>query len=222
MDRKRLAFVAGGVLAGVAVLLVAVLAGQGFIDPDRITSQGTDDGSSPTETTEPRSGGSPDEPSESDSVRADLVEFESEEGGFAISYPRAWERIETPPDSSVKLVATPDGQNSLQVRRVDDLGFSVGPGELEGMREYTRQTVESGEDVDVIAGPSRVELDGLPGYVYVYTFADPDTGDTGVHSHYFLFDGDTMFTLVFQALPEERYGELAPLFDTIAESFRTQ
>lgn len=223
LSRKRVA-VAAGVATAVVVLVVAVMAGQRYMNPDRITSPDSDDASSSAETTEAGEN-SPDDSSSDEprqDTRRDLVEFESGEGGFAISYPEDWERIEPPPDSPVKLVATPDDRNSLQVSTAD-LGFSVGPEELPGMRQYTTSRIESsGENVDVVAGPSRVELDGLPGHVYIYTFVDPDTGETGVHSHYFLFDGDRMFTLVFQALPEERYEELAPLFDTIAESFRRQ
>lgn len=223
LSRKRIAVAAGGG-AAVAVLVVAVMAGQHYMNPDRITSPGSDDASPSAETTEAREN-SPDDSSSDDvrqDTRDDLVEFESAEGGFAISHPKDWERIEPPPDSAVKLVATPDDRSSLQVSTTD-LGFSVGPDELPGMRQYTTSRIESsGENVDIMAGPSRVELDGLPGHVYIYTFVDPDTGETGVHSHYFLFDGDRMFTLVFQALPEDRYEELAPLFDTIAESFRRQ
>lgn len=224
LSRKRWAVVAGSVVAGVVVLIVATVAGQQYMNPDRIASPTSDDESSSGETTESDSnsgdgGPSTDRPSEE--APEDLVEFTSDEGGFAISYPKRWERIETPPDSPTKLVVTADEKNSLKVSTVN-LGFSVGSEELAGMREYTSRIVNSGDDIDVVAGPSRVELDGLPGHVYIYTFTDPDTGETGVHSHYFLFDGDTMFTLVFQALPQEHYEELAPLFDTIAETFRTQ
>lgn len=225
LSRKRLGVVAGTVVAAVAVLALATVAGQQYMNPDRIASPTSDDQSSSTETTENSRNGSSSSgkpPQDTRAAREDLVEFESSEGGFAISYPEDWERIETPQDSPVKLVATPDDKNSLKVS-VTDLGFTVGPKELPGMRQYTTSRIEdSGKDVDIVAGPSQVKLDGLPGHVFVYTFTDPDSGETGVHSHYFLFDGDRMFTLVFQALPEARYEELAPLFDAVAESFRTQ
>lgn len=224
LNRKRLAIAAGGAVAAVAVLVFATVAGQHYMNPDRITSPASDDESSADQPRDnsPDDGASDDGASSDDSVDEvpeDFTEFQSDEGGFAISYPEDWERIETPPDSTASLVVTPDDRNSLQVRSVD-LGFSVGSDEFEGMRQYTSRLVESGDEVNVVAGPSRVELDGLPGYVYVYTFPDPDTDTTGVHSHYFLFDGDRMFTLVFQALPEERYEDLAPTFDTMAETFR--
>lgn len=224
LRRKRLVVATGGVVAAVAVLVLAIMAGQHYINPDRIASPTSDDESSSEETTESdgtSGGGGPSTDGPSEETPEDLAEFTSDEGGFAISYPKRWERIETPPDSPAKLVVTADEKNSLKVSTIN-LGFSVGSEELAGMREYTSRIVDSGEDVDVVAGPSRVELDGVPGHVYIYTFTDPETGETGVHSHYFLFDGDRMFTLVFQALPEERYEELAPLFDTIADSFRTQ
>jgi len=42
----------------------------------------------------------------------------------------------------------------------------------------------------------------------------------GAHAHYFVFDGATMITLVFQALPAPRIFSLAPLFDRVAATFR--
>ena len=73
---------------------------------------------------------------------------------------------------------------------------------------------------EVVTGPTRVELDGLPGWHYLYRFADSASSDIGVHSHYFLFDGDRMVVLVLQALPATRFAELADLFDDIALSLR--
>jgi hypothetical protein len=79
--------------------------------------------------------------------------------------------------------------------------------------------VKSGRGVKLIAPPQRSDLGGLPGYFYLYSYRDGD-GRRGAHSHYFLFKGDTMFTIVFQAVPEGRLPELAPVFDRIARTFR--
>ena len=41
-----------------------------------------------------------------------------------------------------------------------------------------------------------------------------------MHAHYFLFSGTKMNVLVFQALPDD-FANVAPTFDMIAESFRS-
>ncbi len=57
--------------------------------------------------------------------------------------------------------------------------------------------------------------------IYFYSSRDRETGRRGTHSHYFLFQGDTMITIVLQALPEKRFARFATDFDRIAASFRT-
>jgi hypothetical protein len=78
--------------------------------------------------------------------------------------------------------------------------------------------VASGKGVRLLAETRRIELGGLPGWFYFYTFRDGSR--RGVHSHYFLFQGSTMITLVFQALPADQFPRYAPTFDRIAGSFR--
>ncbi|MCA1683766.1 MAG: hypothetical protein LC708_01360, partial [Actinobacteria bacterium] len=63
-------------------------------------------------------------------------------------------------------------------------------------------------------------LAGLPGYFYFYSFQDPGTGQRGAHSHFFVFKGQTLITLVFQALPAEQFPPAATTFDEITGSFR--
>jgi hypothetical protein len=70
------------------------------------------------------------------------------------------------------------------------------------------------------AEPIETEQGGLPGLYYLYTFRDPVSGQTGVHSHFFLFKDSAMISLVFQTLPEGDFGRLAPLFDRVAGSLR--
>jgi hypothetical protein len=41
-----------------------------------------------------------------------------------------------------------------------------------------------------------------------------------VHSHFFLFKDKTMISLVFQALPQDDFTRLAPLFDRVTGSIR--
>jgi hypothetical protein len=74
--------------------------------------------------------------------------------------------------------------------------------------------------VKLLAEPTIVHQGGLPGYFYFYSFRDPATGVEGVHSHYFLFKGSTMISLVFQALPKDAFKGLADLYDDVIGSFR--
>ena len=68
--------------------------------------------------------------------------------------------------------------------------------------------------------PAETELGGMPGWYYLYTFKDPVSGQRGAHSHYFLFKGRTMFSVVFQTVPQDDFGRLAPLFDRVAASLQ--
>jgi hypothetical protein len=70
------------------------------------------------------------------------------------------------------------------------------------------------------AEPTETEQSGLPGLYYLYSFRDPISGLTGVHSHFFLFKDKAMISLVFQTLPLDDFGRLASLFDRVAGSIR--
>ncbi|MDP9021620.1 MAG: hypothetical protein M3N57_02765 [Actinomycetota bacterium] len=144
-----------------------------------------------------------------------FVRFQDEQTGIAISYPANWERLESP-DPQVVVVATLNGRDSFLVRR-SELGFTVTAENLDAVRSLTAEIVTANEDVELLAGPEPIELAGLPGHFYLYTFAD-ESGQRGAHSHYFVFRGDIMISLVFQALPADRFAELAPTFDAIAAS----
>lgn len=72
--------------------------------------------------------------------------------------------------------------------------------------------------VDVIS-ETQVSFAGLRGWQYVYRFQDPAVG-TGVHVHVFLFQGNRLYTLVFQALPPDRLQSLAKTFDQILARYR--
>lgn len=149
---------------------------------------------------------------------ADLTEFRSSQAGFAISYPAGWTRVQSP-DPQVVLLAARDPEVSLLVRVVG-LEFPVGPQELPAVRQLTDQIVTANQSVQLLAEPQPIELAGLPGYFYFYTFQDPATGQRGAHSHFFVFKGQSLITLVFQALPAEKFRAAAPTFDQITKSFR--
>lgn len=199
-------------LAGIVVLAAGaagagLLAGRQAVNPPRSAAS--------TET--PRQG----TPVASASV--DLVEFHHEEAGFALSYPRGWVRSPAA-DPQVAFIAAENDPaanagGSILVR-ITPLEAAVSAAQLGEARQATDAIVASGNEVKLEAQPLEIDQDGLPGIYYLYTFADPVSGQRGAHSHYFLFRGQTMISMVFQALPVGDFARLAPVLDRVAESFR--
>ena len=108
-------------------------------------------------------------------------------------------------------------------------------GKLRETEELFRTTVENLPNIkaftDGIVGSNKsavilkvqaININGMPGYYYLYTFTDPQTGGQGAHAHYFLFRGRNMYTVVFQAFPSDGFTRLSKVFDQMAESFNTR
>jgi hypothetical protein len=153
----------------------------------------------------------------------ELVDFRDDPAGFALSYPKAWVRATTPNPQIVLVAAEHDpaqNQGGSILVRVTPLDAPVGKAQLGEARKATDEIVSSSDGLALKAGPSETEQGGLPGLYYLYTFRDPVSGQTGVHSHFFLFKDKTMISLVFQALPQDDFGRLAPLFDRVTGSIR--
>ncbi len=148
-----------------------------------------------------------------------FIDFRDPQADFAVSYPRSWRRVSSG-DGQVRLVVA-GGRASLLVR-VAPLGLRVRPETLSSAKKLSDRLVRSVKSVKLLRRAKQVQQGGLPGYLYLYTFRDVATGQRGAHAHYFLFRGETMFTLVFQALPSTAFAGLAPLFDRIANTFNAQ
>jgi hypothetical protein len=151
-----------------------------------------------------------------DRVADDLVAFEDPARRISISHPPGWRRVAAA-DPAVALLAEGDGASMLV--RTADLGVEIGPEDLDSAKEVSDTLVRAGKH-KLLRPPKQVTLGGLPGYLYLYTYPDPASGQRGAHAHYFLFRGQTLLTLVFQTLPAERFAGLAPLFDRIGETLR--
>ncbi len=199
---KIAAVVAGGVL----VAGVAVVAGRGALDPPK-TAAAASKGALPSSST----------------MSDDLVEFRDEKAGWAISYPKSWNRLQSP-DTDVVLVVSenpPELNTGGSILARDlHLGAPVDESKLPAAKEVTDKIVSGGEGIRLLAEPAVVNQGGLPGYFYFYSFKDAATGQEGVHSHYFLFKGSTMISFVFQALPKEKFQALAHLYDEVIGSLR--
>jgi hypothetical protein len=151
-------------------------------------------------------------------IPADFTTFRSEQAGFELAYPAAWSKLATK-DPQILLLVSQGTEDSFLVRSLE-LQAPVGPPQLAAAKQLTDQIVNSNKTVQMVTEPKQVELGGLPGFFYFYSFKDTATGQDGAHSHYFLFNGKTMISLVFQALPKERFSASAPTFDKITTTFR--
>jgi hypothetical protein len=155
---------------------------------------------------------------------AELTEYRNDQAGFALSYPAAWVRATAPNPQIVLVAAEQDpamNRGGSILVRATPLDAPVSKAQLGEARKVTDAIVGSSDGIALLAEPTETEQGGFPGLYYLYTFRDPVSGQTGVHSHFFLFQGKTMISLVFQALPQDDFGRLAPLFDRVAGSIRT-
>ena len=191
------------VVAGVALAGGAFLAGKSMVDKPKKPA------ASQSQTTVTTAGSA-------------LVEFRDDKAGWAISVPKDWSRLQ-PKDVDIALVVSekPAEQNSggSILARDLTLGGPVNDGNLAAAKEVTDKIV-TGDGIQHITQPTVIHQSGLPGYFYFYSFKDPASGQEGVHSHYFLFKGQTMISFVFQALPKDDFQRLANLYDAVIGSFR--
>ncbi|MGH4010994.1 MAG: hypothetical protein ACRDTH_23025 [Pseudonocardiaceae bacterium] len=200
LRRRRVLAIAIGVLL-VAGLASGLVVGRVMLAPEEPAKATNAAANSPT-------GAKP----------ADFTAFRSELAGFELAYPTSWSKLNTN-DPQILLLASQGTQDSFLVRSLE-LQAPVGPKELPAAKQLTDQIVTSNETVQMVTEPKQIELGGLPGFFYFYSFKDPSSGQEGAHSHYFLFNGKTMISLVFQSLPKEHFPTSAPTFDKITSTFR--
>lgn len=155
-----------------------------------------------------------------------FVTFTDKETGFSIKYPGKWKRAQRP-DPEIRLLVKDEGLDSLLVR----VARTPAPFPADLTGEEAKQVADVVLKRETFA-PERilreqaVNVNGAPGYYYLYTFDEAaKTGSgtqtvQGVHAHYLVFQGRRVFVLVFQALPTANFDKLAKTFDTMAESFR--
>ena len=205
MAAPRAVKIGGGIVALVVLVGGSFLAGQSAVDSPK--QPAANESTATTTTVLPA---------------AELVEFRDETNGWAISYPKSWNRLQ-PKEAAVALVVAeqPAEQNtggSILARGLT-LAAPVTEGNLAAAKEVTDGIV-AGDGIQHITEPKIVSQAGLPGYFYFYSFNDPASGQEGVHSHYFLFKGSTMISFVFQALPKDDFQRLATVFDRVIATFR--
>lgn len=181
-------------VAAIAVLAAAVLIGRDIVS-------------------------SPTSPSPARPATPANVTFHDAPAGFSISYPRTW----TPraADAQTDLLVASDTGVSMLVRVTPiHLAFTVTPENVSKLRPVADRQVEADQRVHQVRPPRKVVLDGVPGYLYLYTFRSGVTGRVVAHAHYILFKGNAVIALVFQVDPAPTLVSAAPMLDRVARTFR--
>ena len=158
-----------------------------------------------------RGAGDDDPPSTSSTtgVAGEFITVHDKEAGFTVSYPESWGEI-APASGEQRLLVSAGGQNYFQVKV-----RPIDPATVD------QQIVEALAEVKMITDPRQVELNGVKTYYFLYyTPVTEQSPVEGVHAHYFMINGDQLYTMVFQALPTDQFSGLAPTFDKVAESFQ--
>jgi hypothetical protein len=149
---------------------------------------------------------------------SELATFRDDATGFSIKYPRSWRKADIP-DGPIRLVLLAGGLNGVSVR-VDRTEVPTTSENIDNIKAVTDGIVGTNPTAKVLE-QRKVTLNGMPGYYYLYTFTDEETGAEGAHGHYFIFKGRKMHSLVFQTIPPQDFGQLASVFDQVAESFQS-
>lgn len=151
-------------------------------------------------------------------VPVDYTTFVDAETGVKLSYPKEWTQRSTAdlPEKSLRLLAgIPNTADSVSVR-VNAYTSEITAANLNDQKNVFDGVI--GDDNRKVLVNQTLDLRGLPALFYVYSFTDASTGQSGIHAHFFVFQGRKLVSMVFQAVPEARYALLAPVFDKIANS----
>jgi hypothetical protein len=149
---------------------------------------------------------------------AQSTRFHEPISDVSINVPANWTRLRSS-DGEVRLLVAADASTSL-LMRVTKAGLAtVTSRSLPVVKRYTDALLKQDTRARQLSAPAPIELGGLPGWRYRYTYSGGD-GSSGSHVHYFLFKNGRMIQLVFQAMPAARLNALEPTFDRIARTFR--
>ncbi|MGH7685418.1 MAG: hypothetical protein ACREN2_01160 [Candidatus Dormibacteria bacterium] len=136
--------------------------------------------------------------------------------GFIIDYPDAW-NVYQPSDPGIDFLVGSSASDFAEVRVISNLPVTFQQTDTQAMKQVVDQLL-AGQPINVISS-QQVSVGGLAGWQETYTFQDPKLG-IGAHVHVFLFQGNRLHTIVFQALPRSHFDGLAPTFQKILNSYR--
>lgn len=156
---------------------------------------------------------------------SELQTFTDEENGFAISYPGNWAegRARSGAADADFLATLPGTENAVSVSTVTveepvTINSRTSPELVAGVEDLLDRTIDDMPGVVELIQRRRIGVKDVQGWTYIYRFED-QAGRVGVHVKHFLFRGNNIYTLTFQAFPEENYGRLAEDFDRMLGSF---
>lgn len=145
--------------------------------------------------------------------------YRDDQTGFTLFHPTSWLPIARPQQTQ-RLLLNAGGLSSFLVR-VQPTEQAIATAEdLKNIGSVTDGIAASGDNVEVLKRDP-LNVNGMPGFFYLSRFTDKESGKVGVNAHYFLFQGRKMNILLFQAVPETEFARLAPDFDKVLGSFRS-
>ena len=163
----------------------------------------------------------------------DFATHRDDGAGFTLQHPKSWKLLAGPdPEGAVttlqagkllqRAVFSAGGVDGLKVQVVR-LETPVTSANVADVKAFTDAVFEelTKETRALNVRQTSLTINGMPAYYYLYTFKDTESGQDGAHARYFVFEGRNMYILIFQALPSDGFDRLAPVFDQVAESFRT-
>lgn len=174
------------------------------------------------------------------------VTIRDEQAGVSIEVPESWTIFTDNSDEAlpVNALSGPEGDqivedDPLHVRliagisednvmsmRVKPLLEEIPPKEdlsveeLQVMQGYIDRYLIGPEVPVAEKNPTNVQ--GKLAWRYIYPYEDSQTGQEGIHIHYFIFDGAKVTSLVFQALPSEALRELAPIYNDVLSTYQSE
>ena len=156
-----------------------------------------------------------------------MAEVEFRDHGFTIELPENWVFFQqSNRDPQIPMVAgAPGTQNNVRVRVTAlpepvVITNRVPESDIVEFQAQFDRVIDEGENVIEVIQRQRVNINGVQGFHYLYTFRDEPSGQQGIHSHFFLPAGQRLYSLVFQALPASNYETFARTFDEIITSFK--
>ena len=161
------------------------------------------------------------EPTEEPEPEMAMVEFESEEGGYALNYPEEW----TSADlfgfgviaSSEELVDSPEpgAEGAIAIffsGPRDEIGGDD-PGEA--LAEVAAEAVGD-DEFEIVDGPTDIEINGNQGSIITYEAAADD--GTPITGYFVLLLGDEHAVVMVASTPQADAETYLPVFESIRDS----
>lgn len=157
---------------------------------------------------------------------SEFTTYTDDDAGFSLRYPKSWDRYGSKDPNDHLIAAEPptagEQPGNGVIVRLFRTEVPTTSDNLQNIRAFTDGVVGDVPSATVLQRALEINIDGMPGYFYLYTFTDETTGREGAHGHFFLFRGRKAYQVIVEAIPAEGYARLAPLFDQITDSFKSE